>query len=152
MLSSQNKCNETSLDFTMKTALAIGIPGVICLALSIVGLIAELLFVCKKKNNFLLRLFIYMTVAVTITHAVYTSYWFIYFDPENGPLCAWIEVLILYPTMVEFLFIISVNCVLLHKVYSSVRRSCYHYSRSKSTEVLFVAIHFVTPLFVVAIL
>ena len=97
----------------------------------------------QKNGGWFMRL--YMTVAVTITHVVYTSYWFIYFDLENGPLCAWIEVLILYPTMVEFLFIISVNCVLLHKVYSSVRRSCYHYSRSKSTEVLFVAIHFVPP-------
>ena len=124
----------------------------ICLALSIVGLIAELVFVCKKKNNFLLRLYIYMTVAVTITNAVYTSYWLIYFDPENGPLCAWIEALTLYPTMVEFLFIISVNCVLLHKVYTSVRRSCYHCHGSKANEVLFVEIHFVTPLFVVAIM
>ncbi len=153
MSSIQNDCNETSVDFTEKIALAIGIPGVICLALSIAGLTTELLFVCKKKNNnFLLRLYIYLSVAVTITHGVHTSYLFIYNDPKNGPLCLWIEALTEYPSMVEFFFIISINCVLLHKVCSSVRRSCFHCHGSKATEVLFVAVHFIIPLFIVGIL
>ncbi len=150
---SQTGCNiETSDEVTKQVALAIGIPGMICLALSIVGLIAELVFVCKKKNNFLLRLYIYMTVAGTITHAVYTSYWLIYFDPENGTLCAWIEALTEYPTMVEILFIISINCVLLHKVYTSVRISCYHCHGSKAIEVTFVVVHFIIPFIIVSIL
>ncbi len=152
MSSFQNDCNETSVDFTEQIALAVGIPGVICLALSIVGLVAELLFVCKKKNNFILRLYIYMTLAVTITQGVYTSYLLIFFYPQNGPLCSWIEALIGYPTMVEFLFIISVNCVLLHKVYSSVRRPCYHCHGSKPIEFIFVVVHFIIPLFIVGIL
>ncbi len=152
MSSSQNDCNETSVDFTEQIALAIGIPGAICLALSIAGLVAELLFVCKKKNNFLLRLYIYMTLAVTITHGVHTSYLFIYNDPKNGELCSWIEALTAYPTNVEFLFIISINCVLLHKVYSSVRRSCFHCHGSKAIEFIFVVVHFITPLFIVGLL
>ena len=150
---SQTDCKiEASDEVTRQVALAMGVPGVICLALSIVGLIAELVFVCKKKNNFLLRLFIYMTVAVTITHVAYTSYLLIYFDPENGPLCAWIEALTDYPTMVEILFIISINCVLLHKVYTSVRRSYYHCHRSKAIEVIFVVVHFIIPLIIVGVL
>ena len=150
---SQTGCKiEGSDEVTKQVAVAIGIPGVICLALSIVGLIAELVFVCKKKNNFLLRLFIYMTVAVTITHVAYTSYLLIYFDPENGPLCAWIEALTDYPTMVEILFIISINCVLLHKVYTSVRRSCYHCHGSKAIEVIFVVVHFIIPFIIVGVL
>ncbi len=153
MSSSQTGCIiKTNNEVTKQVALAIGIPGVIGLALSIVGLIAELVFVCTKKNNFLLRLFIYMTVADTITHAVYTSYLFIYFNPENGPLCAWIEVLTEYPSMVEFLFIISVNCVLLYKVYTSVRTSCYHCHGSKAIEFIFVVMHFIIPLIIVGVL
>ena len=148
----KNDCNHTSTEVTRQAALALGTPGVICLALSIVGLVAELVFVCKKKNNFLLRLFIYMTVAVTITHAVYTSYWLIYFDPENGQLCAWIEALMYYPSMVEFLFIISINCILLHKVYTSVQTSCYHCHGSKAIEVIFVVVHFIIPLIIVGVL
>ena len=152
MPSNQNDCNETSLEFTRQAALSVGIPGVICLALSIVGLVAELVFVCKKKNNFLLRLFIYLSVAVTVAQVVQSLYLIIYFYPENGRLCAIIETIIYYPSMVEFFFIISVNCVLLYKVYSSVQRSCYHCHGSKSTEVLFVVVHFITPLFVVGLL
>ncbi len=93
-----------------------------------------------------------MTVAVTITHGVYTSYLLIFFYPQNGPLCSWIEVLTTYPTMVEFLFIISINCVLLHKVYSSVRRSCFHCHGSKAIEFIFVLVHFFTPFIIVGIL
>ncbi len=93
-----------------------------------------------------------MTVAVTITHGVYTSYLFIYNDPKNGPLCSWIEALTAYPTMVEFLFIISVNCVLLHKVYSSVRRSCFHFHGSKAIEFIFVVVHFIIPFIIVGAL
>ncbi len=39
-----------------------------------------------------------------------------------------------YPSMIEFLFIISVNCILLHKIYTSVQRSCFHCHRSKAIE------------------
>ena len=69
MSSSPNDC-ETSDEVTRQVyvALAIGISGVLCLALSIVGLAAELEFVCKKKNNFLLRLYIYLSVAVLLVH------------------------------------------------------------------------------------
>ncbi len=117
---------ETSTEVTKQAALAIGIPGVICLALSIAGLTTELLFVCKKKNNFLLRLYIYMTVAVLLVHIDHTLYLIIFFYPQNGWLCEIVEALAFYPFLVEFLFIISINCVLLHKVYSIVRTSHYH--------------------------
>ena len=152
MSSFQNDCNATSVDFTEQIALAIGIPGAICLALIIAGLVVELFFVCKKKNNFLLRLYIYLSVAVLLVHIDHTLYLIIFFYPQNGWLCEIVEALGFYPSMVEFMFIISVNCVLLHKVYSSVRRSCFHCHGSKATEVLFVAVHFITPLFIVGIL
>ncbi len=152
MLSSQNDCNESSVDFTEQTTLAIGIPGAICLALSIAGLVAELLFVCKKKNNFLLRLYIYLSVAVLLVHITDTLYFIILFYPQNGWLCEIIEAMAFYPSMVEFLFIISINCVLLQKVYSSVRRSCYHCHGSKAIEFMFVVVHFITPFIIVSVL
>ena len=152
MSSFQNDCNESSIDFTMETTLAIGIPGVICLALSIVGLVAELVFVCKKKNNFLLRLYIYLSVAVLLVHVTDTLYLIIFFYPQNGLLCEVIEAVAFYPSMVEFLFIISINCVLLYKVYTSVRTSCYHCHGSKVIEFIFVIVHFIIPLIIVGVL
>ncbi len=136
---------ETSNEVTRQAALAMGIPGVICLALSIVGLIAELVFVCKKKNNFLLRLYIYLSVAVLLVHVADTLFFFIVSNPQNTKLCEIIVVLANYPAMVEFLFIISINCVLLYKVYTSVRRPCFHCHGSKQTEFIFVVVHFIIP-------
>ncbi len=153
MSAPQNDCIiETNDEVTEQAALAIGIPGVICLALSIVGLIAELLFVCKKKNNFLLRLYIYLSVAVLLFHAIDTLYLFISAYPQNGWLCEIIEALAFYPSMVEFLFIISINCVLLLKVYTSVLTSCFHCNGSKAIEVIFVIVHFIIPLIIVGVL
>ncbi len=143
---------ETNSEVTEQAALAMGVLGVICLALSIVGLIAELVFVCKKKNNFLLRLYIYLSVAVLLVHVTETLYLIIVSNPQNGRLCELIEILANYPAMVEFLFIISINCVLLYKVYTSVRRSCYHCHGSKETEVIFVAAHFFIPFIIVGVL
>ncbi len=152
MSSTQSDCIEISTTFTEQVALAIGIPGVICLALSIVGLVAELVFVCKKKNNFLLRLYIYLSVAVLLVQATDSLYLIISVYPQNGWLCKVIEDVVFYPAMVEFLFIISINCVLLHKVYTSVRRSCYHCHGSKANEVLFVIVHFLIPLIIISVL
>ncbi len=139
-------CNKTPSNFTKSAGLVAGVPGVLCLTISVVGLVTELLFICKKKNNFLLRLFFYLSVDVTISHAITAMYLFIYHDPTNGVLCATIEAIIGYPTMVEFLFIISVNCVLLHKVYSSIRKPLFKFRGSKRAEMIFVAMHFAVPL------
>ncbi len=153
MSSFQNDCKiEANSEVTEQAALAMGIPGVICLALSIVGLIAELLFVCKKKNNFLLRLYIYLSVAVLLFHVTDSLYLIISVYPQNGWLCEVIAAVAFYQSMVEFFFIISVNCVLLYKVYTSVRRSCYHCHESKATEVTFVVAHFIIPLIIVGVL
>ncbi len=140
---------ETNSEVTEQAALAMGVLGVICLALSIVGLIAELVFVCKKKNNFLLRLYIYLSVAVLLVHVTETLYLIIVSNPQNGRLC---EILANYPATVVFLFRISINCVLLYKVYTSVRRSCYHCHGSKETEFIFVAAHFFIPFIIVSVL
>ncbi len=110
------------------------------------------MFVCKKKNNFLLRLYIYLSVAVLLVHVANALYLFILVDLQNDWLCKVIETLVYYPAMVEFLFIISINCVLLHKVYTSVRRSCYHCHGSKANEVLFVIVHFLIPLIIISVL
>ena len=90
MLSSQNDCNESSIDFTVKTTLAVEISAVLFAPVSD------------------------------------TLYLIIPVDPQNGLLCDIIEAAEFYPSMVEFLFIISINCFLLYKVYTSVRTSCYH--------------------------
>ncbi len=54
----------------------------------------------------------------------------------------------------KWLLIRSYNsCILLYKVYSSVQRSCFHcHGYIKAIEVLFVVVHFITPLFIVGVL
>ncbi len=145
-------CNKTPISFLKRAGLATGVPGVLCLAISLLGLITELIFICKKKNNFLLRLFFYLSVDVTISHTVYSLCLILYTDPKNGNMCAFIEAVTSYPTMVEFLFIISINCILLHKVYSSVRKPLYQFKDSKRAEAVFVAVHFLMPLIIIFIL
>lgn len=145
-------CKQTPSNFTQSAGLAVGIPGVLCLTISLLGLVAEMLFIWKKKNNFLLRLFFYLSVAVAISQAITALYLFIYFDPKNGDLCGTIEALITYPTMVEFLFIISVNCVLLYKVYTSIRKPLFKIKDSKKAETIFVIAHFTVPLILIIIL
>ena len=150
-MSNRSDCSDTTVAFTRQAALAMGVPGVICLALSIVGLIAELVFVCKKKNNFLLRLYIYLSVTVLTVHFANTLYLIISVYPQKGLLCEIIETVEYYQSTVELFFIISINCVLLYKVYTSVRRSCYHCHGSKTIEVIFVVAHFIIPLFTVGV-
>ncbi len=105
----------------------------------------------QEKNNFLLRLYIYLSVAVLLVHVTDTMHLFISIYPQNG-LCGIIEAVAFYPVLVKVLFIISINCVLLYKVYTSVRKSCYHYHRSKAIEFIFVVATFIIPLIIVGVL
>ena len=63
-----------------------------------------------KKNNFLLRLFIYSSVADLTIHVNDTLYLITYFYPQNGPLCEFIWRLWQLPCNGR---ILVVNCVLL---------------------------------------
>ena len=55
-------------------ALTVGLTGISCFILNLVGLTAELIFVCKRKNTFLLRLFVYLSVAVTMVIGCYSLF------------------------------------------------------------------------------
>ena len=141
------------------TALAIGIPGIVCLFFSIVGLVAELVFLCRIKNNFLLRLFLYLSVVVSITLGVYVLHLYSYWDQSNKPFCGVLVITLYYSFTVEQLLILSTNIVLLYKVYSSNFRVCtrrWTDGLSKSCyvflEFLFVAINFGIPVITASII
>ena len=120
-----------SRDEVKDFSLAFGIPGTACLVLSLTGLGAELVFVCRHKNNFLLRLFIYLSVAVTLSVSMYALLILLYVNQTRGYYQAVCEVstgLLLYSVMVELFFIYSIDILLLHKVLRSV---CKPYSKMR---------------------
>ena len=149
-----------TIEKVQTTALAIGIPGIVCLLFSIVGLVAELVFLCRIKNNFLLRLFLYLSVAVSISVGMFSLHLYPYWDQINKPFCAIIDTILYYSFTVEQLLIFSINITLLYKVYSSVFRPCCmqrwtdNITKScyKIVEVLFVVIHFGIPVIAASIL
>ena len=146
-------------DQVITTALTIGIPGIICLPFSIVGLVAELVFLCRVKNNFLLRLFVYLSVAVSITLGMFSLHIVSYLEQSNKVFCGVIHAILFYSFAVEHLLIFSINIILLCKVFSSVCRPCACAqtentlnSRYKFLEVLFVLVHFGIPVITASVL
>ena len=141
-----------TIEQVQSTALALGIPGIVCLLFSIAGLVAELVFLCRIKNNFLLRLFLYLSVAVSMTLGVYSLHLHSYWDQSNKPICAILDNIQYYLFTVEQLLIFSTNIVLLYKVYSTVFRPC-GCARTDSLnkfnrfiEFLFILIHIGIPM------
>ena len=151
LIESDIGCNITTEE-VKTTALTIGIPGIICLPFSIVGLVAEFIFLCRKKNNFLLRLFVYLSMAVVISLGMFSLHLVSYLEQRNQVFCTVIHAILFYSFTVEHFLIFSINIIVLYKVYSSIFRPCAcarpgnvlnsHY---KFLEVLFVLIHFGIP-------
>ena len=141
------------------TALALGIPGLVCLLFSIVGLVVELISICRNKSNFLLRLFVYLSVAVSISLGMFSLHLYSYWDQNNKTFCAISDTILYYSFTAEQLLIFSINIVLLYKVYSSIFRTCMcrwteHLTKScyKLLEVLFIVIHLGIPVIAASIL
>ena len=147
-----------TIEQVQSTALALGIPGIVCLFFSIVGLVAELVFLCRIKNNFLLRLFLYLSVAVSISAGMFSLHLYSYWDQNNKPFCAVSHATLYYSFTVEQLLIFSIDIVLLYKVYSSICRPCMcRWTDSLTTfnkllEFLFILIHFGIPMIAAIIL
>ena len=119
----QNDSCENNITDIKLQALTTGLPGIACFILNLVGLTAELIFVCKRKNTFLLRLYLYLSVAVTISVGVFSSFILIYFWSESEVLCSIIQISQCYTTIVELLVIFSISIILLYKLGSSCRLS-----------------------------
>ena len=173
-LSQVAMANQTSLicidpvsrDEVKDFSLAFGVPGTACLVLSLAGLAAELVFVCRHKNNFLLRLFIYLSVAVMLSVSTYAFLILLYVEQTRGYYQAVCEVntgVLLYAVMVELFFIYSIDILLLQKVLRSV---CKPYSKMQKfirytnslsqrtwriLETLFITTNFTLPLILTAV-
>ena len=153
--------NNYTIEDIKTAALTAGIPGIVCFALSIVGLVAELIFIYRYKNSFLLRLFIYLSVAVTITVGGSALNIVMYINPNNRLICEVVYVILTYGLKVRVLLIFSINIVLIHKVFSSALRPCRSTNRwteqltksiRVSLEVVFVLIHFGIPVITMGVL
>ena len=147
-------CKQNLTEADIKhVALTAGAPGIACFLLNLVGLTAELIFVCTKKNTFFLRLYIYLSVAVTMSVGGYTSYTLMYFWPENKLLCQLLHSIPQYSAAVEFSIVISINIILLFKVSSTFRlrqgktalMTQLSLSEQKCFEALFVTLNFGIP-------
>ena len=134
-------------------AVAIGAPAVACLILNLVGLLSALIFVCTKKNTFFLRLYIYLSVLVTVCVCSYFSYFLIYVWPENQFLCKILHSFVEYCVAVEKLFVFSINIILIYKVSSSFRLGQHKNALAEKLsglnrnclEAVFVALQFGVP-------
>ena len=156
---SNNSCQvNITIEEIKTTALALGIPALVCLLFSIVGLVVELIFICRNKSNFLLRLFVYLSVAVSISLGTFSLHLYSYWDQNNKTFCAVTHAILHYSITAEQLLIFSINIVLLYKVCSSVFRACMCRWTQKLNkfnrllEVLFIVIHFGIPLIVASII
>lgn len=93
-----------------------GTAGLLCLVLSLAGLVGELMFLCQRKNNFLLRLFIYLSVAINIFLATFASQILLYID-ENQKyyqiVCRVLFPMERYSYLVQIVFAISISGTLL---------------------------------------
>ena len=151
--SHNNSCEQNvSTEAVKLGALMIGAPGIACFGLNLVGLASELIYVCLKKNTFLLRLFVYLSVAVTMSVGGYSSFILMYFWPEIEYLCQTTHTLLQYSAAVELSLVFSINVILLCKVCSSFGSSSWKRvlpvlskSKWKYFEVLFVLLNFGIP-------
>ena len=117
-------CVQNLTDVAIKQeALAVGLTGIACFLLNLVGLTAELFFVCKKKNTFLLRLFVYLSLAVTMVVGSYSSFILMYFWPGDELLCQLEHTFYEYSVAVELSLILSITMLLLYKLSCSFRLS-----------------------------
>ena len=150
-----NSCVQNITDAAIKQkALAVGIPGIVCFLLNLVGLAAEFIFVCKKKNTLLLRLFIYLSIAVTLAVGCYSSSIVMYLIwPEDQFLCQIEHTFFQYSVTVELSVVLSVTILLLYKVCRSFQLSSrksiviqrVSSSQWKCLEALFVVLNFGIP-------
>ena len=164
LIGSNENCPNYTSEEVKTNALALGVPGLICFTLSVVGLIMEFIYVCRNKNNFMLRLFIYLSVAVTISVGAYSLDIAIYLKPNKKlVLCAVSYAIFQYSAMVERFLVFSINIILLHKVYYSTFRShkpkwpricnlSYTARARKCLEVMFVTLHFGLPAIVISLI
>ena len=125
----------------------------VCFLLYVTSLILEFVFICRKKNTFLLRLFVYLSVAVTLYFSGYSSFILLHFLPGDRGLCRVMHTLLQYSSNVERSFVLSINIILLYKVCSSFRSNQQKNflidklsdSNRKCLEALFVALNFSIP-------
>ena len=149
-----DSCGQNLTDAAIQQgALAIGLPGIACFILNLVGLTAELIFVCTKKNTFLLRLFVYLSIAVTMAVGCYSSFILMYFWPRDQFLCELLHTFLIYSAGIELCVVFSIAILLLYIVSSSFqlrsRKSTFIKSASNSQrrclEAVFVGLCFGTP-------
>ena len=147
-----DSCEKNITDIKLQ-ALTTGLPGIACFILNLVGLTAELIFVCKRKNTFLLRIYLYLSFAQTISVGFLSSLTLMYFWPESEVLCSVVQISMWYTITVELSFIFSMGVILLYKLGSSCRLSqCKRVmverpsqSSQKLLEFVFVFLNFGIP-------
>ncbi len=135
-----------------------GIAGAVCFCFSVLALIFELIFLCRRKANFLLRLFLYLTLSSTLfigTFGLDLVHYFTYEDNgEDTRYCEALAFLAVYMASVISLFSCSIVFVLLRIVFNCIpvlvekppRGGSMQCGRWYVFEGVFVALAFSLPL------
>ena len=133
-----------------------GIAGSVCFLFGVLALIFEIIFLCRIKANFLLRLFFYLTLSSTLfigTFGLDLVHYFHYgTEGESDPwFCESLAFLAVYAASVISLFSYAIVFFLLRIVFN-----CAHVQRSRGSkcgrlcvaEIVFVTATFTLPLFI----
>ena len=141
-----------------------GIVIAVCFVFSLVGLVLNCVFMCRKKTNFQVRLFAYFTVILSLTISLgafsiqflvgYLSYESI--DPDIFDILFWIlvitEIVFDYCVCVGTLIICSINMTLLRNIctyhFQTIPWRCGRnqtVSCLRRTEAIFITLLFVIP-------
>lgn len=157
-----NQCTNINItgEQVHQAVLIRGVAGSICFLFGVVALVFEIIFLCRRKANFLLRLFLYLTLSSTLfigTFGLDLVHYFKYGrNGDDTKYCEVLAFLAVYMISVTSLFSCSIvffllrivfNCTPFHieKPRNGSMRCC---GRFCIAEVAFVTATFLLPLFV----
>ena len=122
MASQDDSCRLNSTEADIRdNAFTSAVSGVVCLLFSLVGLAVEIIFIAYKKNTFLLRLIVYLSLSGVAVVGSQAFHILIYLSPKNEPTCQILDTVGRYFIAVELSLTLSIVLVLLYKICSSFR-------------------------------
>ena len=148
-------CTNITLEEVKHAILVRGISGTVCFVLGAATLISEIVLLCRTKTNFLLRLFFYLTISITLFVATfsldlvhYSSYGT---SDHDNQFCEALAFFAVYTASVILLFICAIVTILLHIVFKCASRIDAALHRNKRhaclAEIGFVLLTYILPLF-----
>ena len=136
---------------------AFGVSAVMCLLLFLIPtLVLEVYYICANKSNFLLRSFLYMTVAANIMDGAYAASYLSLKSENVGVIYKVCTGLTHYAILVEVSIVLAINLTLVSNLYKYILSDrglkkhifiwCANLKCSKRNEVIIILLIFIIPL------